>query len=112
MFEKVVRGLILAGLIIFYIGNLYHNRDNLWDALIYSRINFITLVAILYFASDYIKECTNICVLVLVCGIMFHGYMYYKAHNATATNTQQQTKERNCYGEGSTWYSKLNDRCY
>lgn len=111
MFEKVIRGLILAGLIIFYIGNLYHNRDNLYDTIVFNRVNFIALVAILYFASDYIKGCMNICILVLLCGLLFHGYMYYSAYTANSSS-QQQTKERNCYGAGSTWYSKLNDRCY
>ncbi len=111
MFEKIIRGLILVGLIVFYVYNVYRNRSNLYDAIVFNRVNFAALVAILYFASDYIKSCMNICILVLLCGLLFHGYMYYNAYSSNNTS-QQQTKERNCYGEGSTWYSKLNDRCY
>lgn len=110
MFEKIIRGLILAGLIVFYVGNIYHSRGSLYDALVFSRINFILLVAILYFASDYLPSLMNLCVLVLIGGLLFHGYMYYTAH-VSQVAAQQQPKERNC-GEGSNWYSKLNDRCY
>ena len=111
MVEKIIRGLILVALIVFYVGNLYYNRANLYDAIVFNRINFLVLVAILYLAADYIDICMNLCILVLIGGLFFHGYMYYNAY-VSNSSAQQQTKEKNCYGEGSTWYSKLNDRCY
>ena len=111
MVEKIIRGLILVALIVFYACNLYHNRANLYDAVVFNRINFIVLVAILYLAADYIDICMNLCILVLIGGLCFHGYMYYNAY-VSNDSSQQQNKEKNCYGAGSTWYSKLNDRCY
>ena len=111
MVVKIAKGLLLIGLIVFYIYNLYMNKNDLYGALVFNRINFITLIAILYLASDYIEICMNLCILVLIGGLLFHGYMYYNAYS-TNNSSQQQTKEKNCYGKGSTWYSKLNDRCY
>jgi len=111
MVEKIIRGLILVALIVFYVGNLYHNRANLYDAIVFNRINFLVLVAILYLAADYIDICMNLCILVLIGGLFFHGYMYYNTY-VSNNDSHQQVREKNCSGEGSTWYSKLNDRCY
>ena len=110
MAGKIFRGILLAAAVIFLAQNLYNERNDLYGAIVFNRINFLTVVVILYLMSDYIKECMNICLLVLLGGIVFHSYMYYTVYNSNGNS--EQAKVRNCSGEGSTWYSKLNDRCY
>lgn len=110
MAGKIFRGILLVAAIVFLARNLYNDRNDLYGAIVFNRINFLTVVVILYLAADYVKGLINICLLVLLGGLLFHGYMYYKVYNDNGNSAQ--VKERNCSGEGSTWYSKLNDRCY
>lgn len=110
MAGKILRGILLAAAVVFLAHNLYNDRNDLYGAIVFNRVNFLTIVFILYLAADYVKELMNICLLVLLGGLVFHGYMYYKVYNDNGNS--EQAKVRNCDGEGSTWYSKLNDRCY
>lgn len=108
---KVIKGILLAALMIFYAKNIYDGRKDWYEAIVLNRVNFITLVAILALLSDYIKRCATLCMFVLVGGILFHGYMYFKVYVAhrNADNVVQQQAGK-CSGKG--WYAKLNGKCY
>lgn len=113
MFRKVIRGIILVALLAFYAINIYAGRDNLYGAIVLNRVNFVVLLAILYLAADYVKICTTLFMVVLVGGILFHGYMYYNTYfGSRSEGNTVQTKAEKCHGKGSSWYSKLNDNCY
>jgi len=112
MFWKVIKGILLVAFILFYVKNVYDNRDDLYGAILFNRVNFIVLVAILYLVSDFVKGCASLCMAVIVGGILFHGYMYYSAYMETRTGNTQQTESEKCHGSGSSWYSKLNSNCY
>lgn len=111
MFWKVTKGILLAGLIIFYAVNLYNSRNDLYGALLFNRLNFIALVLILYLAADYIKVCTTLCLLVVAGGILFHGYMYYNVYMASREGVDV-SQVKSCSSSGGSWYSKLNKNCY
>lgn len=113
MLGKIIRGILLVLLIAFYARNVYYSGGDWLNAVIYNRVNFIVLVAILFLASYFARVFGTLCMLVLAGGILFHGYMYYSAYagsNRSGNTTQAQTDK--CHGEGSTWYSRLNDNCY
>lgn len=113
MFWKIVKGILLAVLVLFYVKNVYDNRDDLYGAIVLNRVNFIVLAGILYLAADYVKGCATLCMAVIACGLLFHGYMYYNAYvGSRGEGNTPQTKSEKCHGSGSSWYSKLNDRCY
>ena len=112
MFGKIVNGVLLAWLTLFYIKNVA-DSNNILDAILYNRINFIVLLVILYLASGFVKALGKLFLIVLICGILFHGYMYYNAYtNSDRQGNAPQEKFVECHGEGTTWYSKLNGRCY
>lgn len=111
MFWKVIKGILLVGLVIFYAINIYHSRNDLYGAFLLNRINFITLVLILYFAADYIRVCTTLCLLTIVGGILFHGYMYYQVYSADREGVDV-SQVKSCRASGESWYSKLNKNCY
>ena len=113
MVWKVIKGILLAALIVFYVINVYSNRDDLYGAIVLNRLNFVTLVAILYLAADYVKICASLFMLVFIGGILFHGYMYYNAYMGTRNDGNAvQTDSDKCRGKGGSWYTKLNKRCY
>lgn len=111
MHEKVTKGIILFVLCAILIKNITHIDDSLYNAIVYSRINFILFVAILYFASYFIEICKTLCIVVLGLGLLFHGYMYYNAYMAYRTNMVNNKPVVQC-GQGTSWYSKLNEKCY
>ena len=112
MFGKIVNGVLLALLALFYIKNVV-DSNNILDAILYNRINFIVLLVILYLASGFVKALGKLFLIVLIGGVLFHGYMYYNAYaNSDRQGNAPQEKFDECHGEGTTWYSKLNGRCY
>lgn len=113
MFWKVVKVILLAVLVGLYAYNLYLDRNDLYGAILYNRVNFVLLAGILYLASDYVRACATLCMAVVVGGLLFHGYMYYVTYMGSRDegNTAQTHLEK-CRSSSSSWYSKLNDRCY
>jgi len=112
MLGKAIKIILLILLVLFYVRNITNTND--WvAAVLYNRVNFIVLVAILYLAACFVSPLGVICFLVLVGGLFFHGYMYYNVYksSAEAEDAQMSAVER-CHGNKSTWYSKLNDSCY
>lgn len=112
MFWGFVKGLILTALIVFYAVNLYNNSHDLYGAVLFNRLNFAVLVAILFLAGDYIKICTTLCILTIIGGLMFHGYIYYKIYSADKDNANAGQVQTKCRGAGGSWYTKLNSNCY
>lgn len=112
MFLKVAKGLLLAALVVFYFINVYTNRNDLYGAILFNRINFIALVGILYLAGDYVKICTTLCIITVIGGLMFHGYVYYKIYSYTREGETAGQVSTKCRGTGGSWYSKLNSDCY
>lgn len=113
MFGKVIKGVLLAALVSLYAYNLYLDRNDLYGAIVFNRVNFLILIGILYLAADYVRVCATLCMAVLVGGLLFHGYMYYEAYmGSRGEGNTVQTRTQKCHGSGSSWYSKLNDRCY
>ena len=113
MIGKVVKGILLVGLLGFYAYNVYVGRDDLYGAIVLNRLNFVVLAAILYLAAEYAKIFANLFMLVFVGGILFHGYMYYTTYmGSRGEGNAPQTQTEKCRGKGSSWYSKLNGRCY
>ena len=111
MSGKVLKGLLLVVLAAFYLKNIGDSSSSLWETVLYSRINFVLLVVMLYLASEFVEICKTICVFVLGFGLLFHGYMYYNAYY-NAKHNAGNVQEVKCDGAGSSWYSKLNERCY
>lgn len=111
MFWKVIKGILLIGLIVFYATNLYSSRNDLYGALLFNRLNFIALALILYLAADYIKICTTLCLLVVAGGILFHGYMYYNVYSASREGVDV-SRVKSCAEASDSWYNKLNRNCY
>ena len=112
MFWKVLKGILLAGLFIFYVTNIYNNRNDLYGAILFNRVNFIALVGILYLAGDYIKFCTTLCIITIIGGLMFHGYIYYKIYSYTSEGETFEHVSTKCRSADFSWYSKLNSNCY
>ena len=113
MFWKVIKGLLLGALVLLYAHNLYLDRTDLYGAVVFNRINFLLLLGILYLISDYIRACATLFIMVLVGGLLFHGYMYYTTYTGSRGEANTiQTHAQKCHGSGGSWYSKLNDRCY
>lgn len=71
MFWKVVKGILLAVLVLFYIVNVYENRNDLYGAIVFNRVNFLVLIGILYLASDYVKVCATLCIALVAGGLRF-----------------------------------------
>ena len=88
--------------------------------MIYSRINFILLVIILYLAATFVPFIEYLCAAVLIGGLIFHGSMYYRAyvnmkHNEEISTTDTSSfaaRQKRCQGENTNWYKRLNDSCY
>lgn len=116
MFSKVLRATLLILLTAFYVNNVMTHLDNWYGVVVYNRLNFIILVAILYLASTFFKFFEVFFAIVLIGGILFHGHMYYKTYRATSTTEQEWNsgfpKAKKCSGKGVNWYTKLNDSCY
>ncbi len=116
MFSKIVRAILLILLATFYIYNVVINIDYWESVVLYNRLNFIVLVAILYLASTFFKFFEIFFAIVLIGGILFHGHMYYKTYRETQTNEQELStdfpKAKRCSGKGTNWYTKLNNSCY
>lgn len=116
MFSKILRATLLILLTAFYVNNVITHLDNWYGVVVYNRLNFIILVAILYLASTFFKFFEVFFAIVLIGGILFHGHMYYKTYHATSTTEQEwdsgMHKAKRCSGKGVNWYTKLNDSCY
>ena len=115
MFGTIIRVALLLLLMFLYANNIIDNIDNWYGAVVYNRINFLILLAILYIISTFIKEFQPLFMLILIGGLIFHGYMYYKVYTQTNTGQEFSTeapKQKKCSGEGVTWYTKLNNSCY
>lgn len=110
---RVIKGILLAVLLVFYVYNVYTARNDLYGAIVLNRVNFVVLLAMLYLAADYAKIFANLFMLVLIGGLLFHGYMYYTVYAASRGDDNViQTQGQKCRGKGSSWYSKLNGNCY
>lgn len=110
MFTKVIKGLLLAALVIFYAWNLYAYRDNMFGVIVYNPVNLAVLALILYLASDYVNICGTLCILVIVCGVCFHGYRYYNAYYGGQREGNATVYK--CRSNDTNWYKRLNDGCY
>ncbi|MBQ7659750.1 MAG: hypothetical protein IJS26_03275 [Alphaproteobacteria bacterium] len=113
MFLKIAKGVLLFVLAVFYIQNIVSYADNWLTAIVYSKLNLVLLVCILYLASAFAPVFKPLCLCVLLAGVLFHAYLYY---NTSATyevswQTNVQRREK-CRGEKATWYSKMTNDCY
>lgn len=118
MFWKIVKSVILLALIAFYAQNLYNGRSDLYGAVVYNPLNFITLVAIIYFISDYIKFLKPLCILLFLVGGAYHAYKYYDINfntpelNVTEDSKADKARPRKCREGEDSLYDKLNGKCY
>lgn len=118
MFWKIIKSIILIALILFYAQNLYNGRSDLYGAIVYNRLNFITIIAILYLLSDYIKLLKPLWILLFIVGGGFHAYKYYDINyntpelNAVENSKADKNNPRKCREGEDSLYDKLNGKCY
>ena len=113
MVIKIIKGILLVVLTAYYLNNVISYGDSWYTAVLYNRINYIILVAILYLASSFVKYFEVLCALVFVGGLLFHSYMYYITYNTPTTSFETSLPQaKKCQGKGVNWYTKLNDSCY
>ena len=111
MFGKVIKGILLAGLVAFYVIYIKDSGNDVAESVLYDKISFVLIVCILFLGSAFVRILKPLAYLVVLAGVIFHGYMYFQARY-TSVEFATNEKAQKCNAKNATWYTKLRNNCY